>query len=50
MGLRKDARDDRKSRKRKASARRPPSSYKLRALLISLETFAGTDHRDIKWN
>jgi HPt (histidine-containing phosphotransfer) domain-containing protein len=24
--------------------------YKLRALLISLETFAGTDHRDIKWN
>ena len=23
--------------------------HKLRALLISLETFAGTDHRDIKW-
>ena len=24
--------------------------YKLRALLIGLENFAGTDHRDIKWN
>ncbi len=24
--------------------------YKLRALIIGLENFAGTDHRDIKWN
>ena len=24
--------------------------FKLRALLIGLETFAGTDHRDIKWS